>query len=318
MLVSPRCVDGDPNRKGRRRLGGACPPAAPRGWHRRPLPAGALGPQAHPGGRVELWLVESRVVGGWFSFLDVAVMLPCRLGGRVGRWGPNDHPPKGGDGLGGGRGRAGRGREGGSWARGSHCSHGSAVRGVRPGAGKHGTGVVCGRLHVVTAAGEHTGVEGCRQPRDTRVVFRERRWGRGDLGDGEPCPRGCVGVKRARETQPEWPGRGRVRRGACRVARGELWARWGRGVLRKQGSVGRTRPGEPLNVGSRPHVGSHVADSVPAPEPRRVAPGTWEPPVPVQAVPRAPGAPAAGPQPAALCGPLPGFLRVSRWRHLQA
>ena len=51
MLVSPRCVDGDPNRKGRRRLGGACPPAAPRGWHRRLLPAGALGPQAHPGGR---------------------------------------------------------------------------------------------------------------------------------------------------------------------------------------------------------------------------------------------------------------------------
>ena len=87
VLVSPRCVDGDPNRKGRRRLGGACPPAAPRGWHRRLLPAGALGPQAHPGGRVELWLVESRVVGGWFSFLDVAVMLPCRLGGRVGRGG---------------------------------------------------------------------------------------------------------------------------------------------------------------------------------------------------------------------------------------
>ena len=208
VLVSPRCVDGDPNRKGRRRLGGACPPAAPRGWHRRLLPAGALGPQAHPGGRAELWLVESRVVGGWFSFLHVAVMLPCRLGGRVGRWGPNDHPPNCGDGLGGGRGRAGRGREGGSWARGSHCCHGSAVRGVCPGAGKHGTGVVCGRLHVVTAAGEHTGVEGCRQPRDARVVFRERPGG-GDLGDGEPCPRGCVGVKRARETQPEWPGRGR-------------------------------------------------------------------------------------------------------------
>lgn len=78
------------------------------------------------------------------------------------------------------------------------------------------------------------------------------------------------------------------------MARGELRARWGRGVLKKQGSVGRTRPGEPLNVGSRPHGGSHVADSVPAPEARRAAPGTWELPVPVQAVPPSSPGPGCG------------------------
>lgn len=90
------------------------------------------------------------------------------------------------------------------------------------------------------------------------------------------------------------------------MARGELRAGWGRGVLRKEGSVGRTRPGEPLNVGSGPHVGNHVADSVPAPEPSRVAAGTWGPPGPVQAAPPSSWGPGCRDHsPAPLCGSLP-------------
>jgi hypothetical protein len=167
VLVSPSCVDRDPNGKGRRRLGGAA-----RLQHRVAgtiirFQPGPWGPRPILEGGRSSWLVESRVVGGWFSFLDVAVMLPCRLGGRVGRRGPNDHLPKGGNGLGRGAGagldvggKVGPGRGGltavtGARKRGDRCSLRAFARcyGCR---GTHWCG-------------------GCRQPRDTRVVFRERR-----------------------------------------------------------------------------------------------------------------------------------------------
>ena len=47
------------------------------------------------------------------------------------------------------------------------------MRGVRPGAGKRGTGVVCGRLHVVMAAGEHTGVDGITDSMDMSLSKRQ-------------------------------------------------------------------------------------------------------------------------------------------------
>lgn len=152
VLVSPSCVDRDPNGKGRRRLGGAARLQhrvagtiirfQPGPWGPRPiLERGRSG-----------WLVESRVVGGWFSFLDVAVMLPCRLGGRVGRRGQTITCQKVAMGWAGGPGQGWMWE--GRWVLGA----GVSLLSQEPGSG--GTGVVCGRLLVVMAAGEHTGVEG--------------------------------------------------------------------------------------------------------------------------------------------------------------
>ena len=97
-----------------------------------------------------------------------------------------------------------------------------------------------------------TGVMGAGGHGALRAVFRERR-------GGLPWPRGSTGVQRARAYSLSGWAEGGLTEELGRATRGELWVGWGRRGPGREGSVGRTHTGEPLNVGSGPHVGSHLA-----------------------------------------------------------
>ena len=59
-----------------------------------------------------------------------------------------------------------------------------------------------------------------------RAVFRERRGG-GDPGDGDPWPRGSIGVQRARACSLNGWAEGGFTEELGRVTRGELWGSGG-------------------------------------------------------------------------------------------
>lgn len=194
----------------------------------------------------------------------------------------------------------GRGRW--SWGRGSYCYLRSAVRGLRSQSWEGGgTGVVCGPLHVVMGGGVQaaTGHSG--------VVFRERRGG-GDPGDGDPWPRGSIGVKRARACSLNGWAEGGFAEELGRVTRGELRAGWGQGGSQEGGFSREDPHWGATERGERTTRGDPCGDAVPAPEPSRVAPGLggcWSPCRQRPQAPRAPAAETTAPPPSVT--PAPDF-----------